>query len=298
MAVVSYREIVGRSFQHRFGDAPTAELRYVVTLDDPATATQDILNAVGIAHGSSHPEYAYLLCVEGSVSEADPSPYHATVTYRYEVPQTGSAEFAASPLSRADVWSFSTGGATVPALTYYHGSGNLDRRPLVNAAGDFFENVTCNEAEVRATIVGNRSAFPLADAAAVTNGVNSSTYLGGAAYTWRCSGIGAQQQTEVVSGVEVNFWQVTVELTYRQSGWVLNLPHIGWHYLTGGTPAKEWCFVRDRQTGFDVPAGSPQPLDSSGSLKYTGGSYGPPDIIQRRVNHEIDFSTYFGTPPF
>jgi hypothetical protein len=68
----------------------------------------------------------------------------------------------------------------------------------VNSAGDFFEGLQSEEAEVRATISGNRASFPLADAVAVTNCVNNGSYLGGAAHQWKCSGIAGQQQIEVV----------------------------------------------------------------------------------------------------
>lgn len=303
MAVVSYRELAGRTFQHRFGDSPRAQIQYAITLDDPATSHQSMLNAVGIFHGSYHPEYTYLRCTEGSVSENNPDPWHAVITYNYEVPQRGNIEFEPNPLARPDVWAFSTGGAQVPALAYYEGAGNDDLRPLTNSAGEFFEGLTTSEAEVRASISGNRSSFPLATAAAVTNAINSAAYLGGAAYTWQCAGIAAQQATEVVNDVELNYWQVTVELIYRQSGWRLLLPDVGWNYLTGGDPAKAAVYVRDDAPasptkGQDLPASNPQPLDTDGTLLYTGGSYGPPNILERRINPVIDFATYFGVPPF
>lgn len=306
MAVLSYRELSGRTFQHRFGEAPTAEIRYALTLDDPSTDHQSMLNAVGIFHGAYHPEYTYLRCIEGSVTENDPDPWHATISYRYAVPQAGGGgnkDFEPNPLARPDVWSFTTGGAQVPALTYYHGNDNSDIRPLINSANDYFEGLLADEAEVRASISGNRPTFPLATAAAVTNAINSAPYLGGAAYSWKCSGISAQQATEVVNDIELNYWQVSVELIYRQSGWPLLLPDIGWHYLTGGDPAKAIVYVRDDAPnsptkGYDIPASSPQPLDTDGSLLYTGGSYGAPNILERRINPAVDFSSYFGVPPF
>ena len=303
MAVLSYRELLGRTFQHRFGESPTAEIRYALTLDDPNTSHQEMLNAVGIFHGSYHPEYTYLRCTEGSVSENDPDPWHATISYRYETPLRGNLEWEPNPLARPDVWSFSTGGAQVPALVYYEGIGNSNVLPLTNTAGDYFEGLTTEESEVRASISGNRQTFPLALAAAVTNSLNNAPYLGGAAYTWKCAGISAQQATEVVNDIELNFWSVTVELVYRQSGWQLLLPNIGWNYLTGGDPAKASVYVRDDAPnsptkGQDIPAANPQALDESGSLKYTGSSFGPPDILERRLNPAVDFSTYFGVPPF
>lgn len=295
MAVLSYRELVGRSFQHRFGEAPTSQIKYAVTLDDPATTHQEILNAIGIFHGAFHPEYTYLRCIEGSVSENSPDPWHVEVTYNYATPDKGgNAEYDPNPLARPDVWSFSTGGSQVPALVHYNGSGNTDIQPLVTAAGDFFEGLMMDEAEVRASISGNRPSFPLSTAAAVTNALNAYAYLGGVAYTWKCSGISAQQATEVVNGVELNYWQVSVELVYRQSGWPLLLPHVGWHYIDGSE--KKLCYVLD-DDGNKIAASSPQPLNANGTLKYPGAP-GTPDILTRRLNPAIDFSAYFGTPPF
>lgn len=294
MAVLSYRELAGRTFQHRFGEAPTAEIRYALTLDDPATPQQSMISAVGILHGDFHPEYTYLRCVEGNVSENDPDPWHATISYRYETPLRGTSEWQEDPIARKDVWSFSTGGAQVPALVYYEGDGNGDVRPLVNAAGDFFEGLTTEESEVRASISGNRDFFPLDVAAAVTNAINDAPYLGGAKHTWKCTGIGAQQATEVVNEIEKNYWQITVELLYRQSGWPMLLPHVGWNYIDGGE--KKAVYVTG-PIGERIAASNPQPLDTDGSLKYPGAG-GVPDILTRRVSPEVHFPTYFSTPPF
>jgi hypothetical protein len=292
MAIISYREVIPRTASHRFGEAPTAERKYIVTVDEP-TPTQTLVNAIGIFHAAAHPEFSYLKCLNIQVTE--PDRHHAEITYSYELPQ--QQELDPNPLARPDVWSFSIGGAQVPALVYYDGSGNGNKLPLVNAAGDFFEGLTTLEAEVRASISGNRPTFPLANASAVTNSVNASPYLGGAAHTWLCAGISGQQATEVVNDVELRYWQITVELVYRASGHDLLLPHVGWHYVTGNGGAKFRTFVRSKD-GTDEEASSPQPLNSDGSQKYVGETSGPPDILTRRVYPEANFSTYFGTPPF
>lgn len=288
MAVLSYREIIPRTFSHRFGESPTAERRVVVTVDEP-TATQTVISDVGISHGSSHPEFPYLRMLDATLTETDR--HHVEITYKYDLPRQENLD--PNPLARPDVWSFSTGGAQVPALVYYSGSGNNSRKPLQNSAKDYFEGLTVSEAEVRATIAGNRSSFPLSLAASVTNSVNSATYLGGAAHTWLCSGIGGQQATEVVNDVEVRYWQITVELVYRQSGHDLLLPDVGWNYLEGGKKKRAW--VEDAETGERVPSGSPRALTTAGALKADGDE---PDILTRRVYPEINFATYFGTPPF
>lgn len=294
MAVLSYRELSGRSFQHRFGDPPSADRQYGVTLDDPNTSTQSILNAIGIAHGAYHPEYTFLRCIEGRVAENDPDPWHATVTYRYELPQRGNLEFEPNPLARPDVWTFSTGGSQVPALRYFEGTGNDDIRALVNSAGDIFEGLTTDESEVRATISGNRPVFPLDTATYVTNAINDAEYLGGAVHTWKCAGVSGQQNSEVVNDIELNYWSVTVELIYRYSGWPLQLPQVGWNYLVGGGKAAVYVLG---PIGEQIAASNPQPLAEDGTLKYPGSS-GLPDIITRRINPEVSFPTYFGSPPF
>jgi len=288
MAVISYREVIPRTASHRFGEAPTAERKYIITVDEP-TPTQTLVNAVGIFHASAHPEFSYLKCLNIQVTETDR--HHAEITYSYELPK--QEELDPNPLARPDVWSFSTGGSQVPALVYYDGSGNSNKKPLQNTAKDFFEGLTTLEAEVRASISGNRPTFPLANAAAVTNSVNSSSYLGGAAHTWLCGGISGQQATEVVNDVELRYWQITVELVYRASGHDLLLPNVGWNYLEGGEKKRVW--VKDPESGEKVASGSPRALTNEGGLKADDQE---PDILTRRVYPEANFSTYFGTPPF
>lgn len=286
MAVLSYREVLPRTFQHRFGESPSAEMKFVVTLDEP-TPTQQLINAVGYAHGASHPEFPYLRMLDGSVSETDR--HHAEVTLRFEVPKQENLD--PNPLARPDVWSFSTGGAQVPALIYYDGSGNGQKKPLTNSANDFFEGLTTVEAEVRATIAGNRATFPADVAAAVTNCINAQPYLWGAKHSWLCAGISAQQATEVVNDVEIRYWQVTSELVYRASTHNLQLPNVGWSYISNGEKLQVW--VKDKN-GQEVPSAMPRPLEENGDLRTSG----EPDILERRIYPEVSFQSYFGSPPF
>ena len=298
MAIIGYREVLPRTFSHKFGESPTAELKFVVTVTEPV-AHQLLLNTVGIFHGSQHPEFSYLLCTEGSVTEPDRQ--HAEITYRYEVPQSGSQDNQPNPLARKDVWSFSTGGAGVPALVYYHGSGNGTRRSLTNSAGDFFEGAMTEEAEMRCSISGNRATFPIDIAAAVTNCVNSDSFLTAAQHQWKCAGISGQQQVEVVNSIEIKYWSVTVELVYRQSGWNLLLPNVGWNYIEGGEKRRAWVWSDPGAGGTreQIASSNPMPLLSNGGLSTSSpGESNPPIILTRRVHREIAFTPYFGTPPF
>jgi len=290
MSIVAFREVIPRTFSHRFGESPTAEIKYHVTVSAPVP-TQTVLDAIAIKHGTPHPEYIYLLCSEGAVTELDR--FHVEVTYSYSVPAIGTEDSSPNPLARADIWSFSTGGAAVPALAYFHGSGNGDLRALVNSAYDFFEGAMTEESELRATISGNRSQFPVGLAAQVTNCVNSDAYLGAQQYQWKCQGISGQQQVEVVNGAEIKYWSVSVELAFRQSGWRLMLPNVGYNYLEGSQQKR--AYVIDPDSGDKVASSNPVALNNNGSLKSAGTA---PDILYRRVHREVSFQPFFGTPPF
>lgn len=289
MAVLSVREIIPRTFAHRFGERPTAQRTLVATVDEP-TAAQQVLAAVGISFGSPHPEYSFLRAVNVTLTEQDR--HHAQVVVDYELPEQDTDP---NPLARPDIWSFSVGGAAVPALRYFHGSGNNDVRPLVTAAGDFVEGLQTVEAEVRATILSNRPTFPLAVAAEVTNALNDQPYLGGAQYTWQCAGISGAQKAEMVNDQEVKYWEINVELVYRASTWVLNIPHVGWHFIEDGKKRKVWTYSPDGNEREDASA--PQALDENGGLKFPGAN-GVPDALLRRVNPAVNFSQFFGTPNF
>jgi hypothetical protein len=94
---------------------------------------------------------------------------------------------------------------------------------------------------------------------------------------------------EVVDENEIRFWQVEVTLEFRPDGWNLQLPNVGWNYLEGADKKRVW--VRDPDTNERVPASNPQPLNNDGSLKV-----GAPDILERRVQRQVNFSQYFGSP--
>lgn len=292
MSVVSYREVLPRTFQHRLGEPPRAGTKWVLTVSQPVS-TQTALDTIGIYHGTSHPEYAYLICTDAQVTE--PDRHHVEIQYTFEVPAVAGGDpstFQPNPLARPDVWQFTTGGAQVPALTYYNGSGNGDLRPLVNAANDIIEGLTTLEAEVRLTISGNRATFPSAVAAAVTNAVNDGPFLWGGAHTWQCSGITGSQASEVVNGLVVNYWQVGAELTFRASGHNLILPHVGFHYVSGSSKKPVTVIGDD---GLPRRATVPQALNSDGTQKAAGTA---PDLLTRRIYPEVNFTTYFGVPPF
>jgi hypothetical protein len=287
MAIVSVVERADVSASRRFGEAPKFQRKWVVEVDDPTTPQTFIVNSCGVRFLDQHPEAYYCRAMNTSVGNYSGSRFHYEVTWDYELPRQSEADLDPNPLARRDIWRWSTGGLTVPAL-YYYDSGTL--KALVNSAQEFLEGATTDISTLQAAISANRATFDYSLAQAVTNSVNSDTYLGSAAHTWKCSGISGQPAVEVVNEVEIRYWQIETTLEFRPDGWDLQLPDVGWNYLEGSTKERVW--VLDSETKERVPSSNPQPLNTDGTLKT-----GAPDILVRQVQREVAFATFFGTPP-
>jgi hypothetical protein len=285
MSIIAAREILPRTYQHRLGESPTASRVWNLTVTDHVRADL-ALRAAGAFLGGTHPDYPVLQVLDVNVEEVDR--FHVQVSANYGVPED-EEDFV------TDKWSFATGGAEVPALTYYEGAGNANKQALVNGAGDYFEGLTTKEAEVRATISWRRPTFPASLAAAVTNTVNSSAFAFGGVHTWLCAGISAQMETEIVDDVVQTYWTGTSELIYRASGWNLLIPNIGFNFKDGGQKVRAWVeFQNDDGTVERVPAANAVALNHDGSRRAPDLA---PVILSRRVFPEVDFNQYFGTPP-
>ena len=115
MAVIAFRELVGRTLQHRFGESPTAQRTFNVTLDQPTSITE-IASAIGIFHLSPHPEYVFLRMFDAQLTESDRE--HAQVVFSYEVPK--EEDLDPNPLARPDIWSFSTSGSDAILVAEMH----------------------------------------------------------------------------------------------------------------------------------------------------------------------------------
>lgn len=290
MSVLALRELP-RINRQRIGESVDYERRFVLTLNDPDTPSAVMVTAAGVEFMSPHPEFAAAKVYDVEVNEAyEGNRYHAELIARYQVPQSDQASaLALLPWLRPDEWSFQTQGVAVPALVYFDNTDAL--KPLTNSAGDFFEGLTVDEAQQKIIIRANRFEFPSALAAAVTNCINDAPYLGFAAGCVKVQGISAQQRTEIVGGIEARFWQITSELLGRQTGWNLQIPDVGFNYLSGSVRLRATVKGPDSE---DLPSSNPVPLNGSGGLQTAGT---PPAILNRRIYREIDMSVYFGTPP-
>ena len=286
MSVINVTELATVSVDRRFGEPPVFQRRYVVEVDDPTEPQLDMVDATGIRFMNGHPEAAYCKAMHYTIANYKGSRWHYEVVWDYELPKQANVD--PNPLARADIWRWTTGGLSVPALYYYSSGSTL--AALTNSAGDFFEGAMTDISTLQASVSGNRATFDYGLATTITNSINSDTFLGAPAHTWKCSGISGQPAVEVVNNIEMRYWQVEVTLEYRPDGWDLRLPNVGWNYLESNVKTR--AYVIDPDTGDKVPASNPQPLNITGQRKTSGA----PDILTRRVQREIAFSNYFGTP--
>jgi hypothetical protein len=291
MGVASWRELP-RTSERRFGERWVAERQFVLTHDGTIPTLAEASTAVGVTNfGTAHPEYTFIGAVGWRIEESyEGSQYHTLFVIEYGGDVQNDPDAFTDPLSRPARWTFTTQGATVPAFRYFDGSGNGTLKPLVNSAFDFFEGVTGDEAQCKVVIKENRATFPNALAIALTNCINSSPWIGGSTHCWKCQGINGELKFEVFGELRYRYWEVTVELLFRQTGWPLQLPDVGFNFISGSQ--KRRAMVFDFQNSEWVASPGPVGLDGNGGL-----TLGAPAILTRRVHPEVDFNTFFASPP-
>jgi len=287
MAILSAQEMP-QSGEWKFGESPLLNRRFIITLDEPgATTPAQITAYLGFDIGSPHPTYLEVPCYSIAITEGyDNSPYHVELVAVYNVPD--ELIDSPNPLLRRSTWKFETMGQAVPAF-YYYGAGGV-KYPLTNSAYDFFEGLQTDEAMTRVTITSNLLNFPARLATLATNTINAGAYLFGAARSWKCQGITGELKRELVGTNVVTYWQATSVLMFRASGWDLQLPDMGFNYLSGGQKRRVMTF--DFENSEWIPSPVPMGLDGNGLQ-----TFGAPAILTRQVYQTSDFYYLFGVPP-
>jgi hypothetical protein len=291
MAVLSWRELP-RTLERRFGERFAAERRFVFTLDDSGATLSQALAALNpaINIGTLHPEFPLPALNFDYEESYEESRYHSLLTVGYGGDIADDPDQFLAPTLRPAKWSFQTQGTTVPALFYYDQSGNNSTKPLTNSSFDYFQGLTTDEAQCKVVIQENRVNFPSQRAIDLTNTINSLAWLDGDPYTWKCQGINGELKYEVFGENLVRYWSVTVELLYRQTGWRLLLPDIGFNFIANNQ--KRRAMVFDFENGEWVASPNPVGLNGSGAI-----TLGAPAILERRVHREVNFNSFFASPP-
>ena len=292
MPISSVKEL-SRSADAELLQPTVLKRRWVCVLADNTLTGQppnedEILTAVGIGiWGQPHPLRPYFSLRKWSIREGyEGSPYHVEVTAEYSIVRRTDL---LDPWNRPSEWSAEGSQGEFPALFYFNGSGNNDLRPLTNSAYDYFPGLTTTESVARVTVRKNFLNWPSAWFAA-NNCVNSAGYFGCPQHTLRVAGVSAEYAQEERSNSVVGFYRASATLAYRWSGHNLQLPDVGYNFISGGQ--KRRAMVFDFQNSEWVASPNPVGLDGNGG--QTGGQ---PSVLNRRVNPAVDFNGVFGVPP-
>lgn len=298
MPVVSTKELA-RTYEREVGRAAIVKRRIICVLSDNTTDNTPttelaILAAVfnvseftianSVLFGEPYPGLPAWKLRKFTINEGyEGSPYHTEVVLEYGLVRD---EELLSPTARPAVWNFEGSTGEFPALVYYDGDTAY---PLTNSAFDFYPGLMTTESVVLMKVTRNFASFPSSWYSA-NNSVNDATYFGCPEHTIRVAGIDTTYESEELGGSVVRFWKATATLAYRQSGHNLQLPDVGFNFIANGE--KRRAMVFDFQNSEWVPSPTPVALDGSGGL-----SGGAPEVLNRRVNPELDFLSIFGTPP-
>lgn len=291
-AIASHHELA-RTFEAELSVPERAVRRWNLVLADNALSgnpldEQDVISTLGLdTYGAAHPTFSHLGLRKITIVErTGDSPYHAEATAEYTYIQPNDL---LAPTNRRADWKFESQSGQIAALRYYHGSGNNDVRPLTNSAYDFFEGLTSEEGMVKITITKNFWPFPNAYFA-MQNFVNSADYMTCQQYTLKCTGVTSDYTQVFFNNTTYQYWETQIQLMFRQSGWVLQIPDVGWNFLSG--TEKRRAMVFDFKNNEWVASANPVGLDGSGQQ-----TFGQPAILQRRVNPAMDFATLLLVPP-
>lgn len=297
-----YTMTVTEEFEHRFGEAPIRRRKFRAVqeiFEGQSTSRSDIYQTVNAVKGSSHPTFPGLTLIESKSVESTETTGSSLkliteIEAVYSVPPDEDEDPQQHPLSKPDTWSFQTQGASLPAL-YYFNEAWEEFQPLTNSAGDYIKGLEADEAQTKVVIRGNRPTFPSGLATALTNCVNEDPFLGGAQDHWKCQGISGELKYETWNDTWVRYWEVTIELLYRQTGWNLRIPDIGFNFIQGGVGGvKKRAMVFDDENKVWLASAEPIGLNGLGDKAGDGNL---PAILERRVYRRVKFSPYFGTPP-
>lgn len=289
-----------RSEDHKLGESA----QFVRNITVRAGTVEELDAAVtglNLSMGSPHPsqplvpltELSYEEEVEEERGGGELIVYRANIKATYVLKQSEKADEStgfSDPTTRPSQYTFESSGQPVAALYYFDNAGAI--QPMANSAGDPIKGLQVDEAIQVISIKFNRYTFPWTLAAALTNCINSAPWEGFPARTVKCQGISAQSKQELVEDIPYWYYEIEVRLMYRQTGWDLYVPDVGFNFLEGGEKKRAFVIAPDLdEFGQQVKLPSADPVALNGAGGLAGAA--APAILTRRIYTQVDFANYF-----
>lgn len=289
MAVVGFQRVMdGTTISGRYGESFQVTERWQVRVDSPLTSKLEILNAVPASYyGTEHPEVAGIYCQEVEASPLDRDGMRWMVTGKFYIPPKTPQ---ANGLPEDD-WQASGSTTTVPAFEDTSGV------TICNAASDPLEGLTRERDEQAWTLTKCYAddASWIAARTAYSGKVNSATWGGGAAQTWKCTFKGARKKSihrfeGGEDGDVIEYVETSWEFRYEPDTWKLMPWDVGFMELVSGE--------RKAILGNDgKPVKQPVALNTNGTKKSPGQK---PTVINAGAGAQVyetaNFGTGFGDP--
>jgi len=295
MAWVSYDRVLrGTGVQGKYGEPWTATRRWTIRVDSPLTTEADIIAGVtatmGITFGSAHPAFAALKAMEFDCSPETEDGIRWALTIRYYVP-TPEKKVQANGRP-ADFWERAGGTTSVPV--FRDSAGTM----ITNSAFEPVEGLEREREESAWTLTKfyTTDAALEADITGYAGRVNSATWAGGAAKTWKAYFKGAKK-TEiskldgVADGGTLSFIEARWEFRYDPETWKAMPWDVGFMELVSGSQRRV-ILGNDGK-----PVKQPVALNTNGTRRTPGQA---PSIIRDGAGADLyltaNFSTAFGSP--
>lgn len=289
--IVDCRELYrGRSRTANLEGTPTYQREFLVRTAINAPNMRIVAAAPGPNWRDPYPDDANCRLIDSNVRQDGDSPYHYKVTFTYRFLD----ETDRIPWLRPSVFSFSGSLASAPAFWYFPNANDNDtKRVITNTAGDPLSGLDRDEGEFNVTINYNQKPpFNFARAQLYVGAINSDTWSGGAPKTWKCMSITANQKYELIQpalpdGLPVKgyYWETSITLGYRNTGWDLQTWDVGFNEIVGGQ--------RRKILAGSEPVSEPAAL-SNGVAKTPGQ---PPDLLTFRIYPMVPFTGIFEPIP-
>lgn len=290
----AYQRILdGTSVSGKYGESLQITERWQIRVESPAVDKADLLAHVsttsGVTWGSSHFEFPTLKAMEFDLSPESRDGLRWLLTVRYYIPPaTKRPKENGVP---NDVWEMVGGTTTVPAFT------DKDGATITNAAGDPLEGLEKEREESSWTLTKyyTSDASLGTDVAAYSGKVNSTTWNGKPAKTWKCYFKGAKRQA--ISKLDGD--DDAGELEFIESRWEFRYDPGTWKLMPWDVGFMEYV-SNERRTilGSDgKPVKQPVALNSDGSKKSPGSA---PSVIKNGQGVDVyataNWSSALGTP--
>lgn len=291
--VTDCRELFrGKSRQAGIDGNPTYTRIFLVRVKTVNPDLSQVAAAPGINWRDVYPDDANAYLVESSTQQEGDSAFHYKVTYQYKYLD----ESEKIPWQRPPQFSFSGSLASAPCFWHYPNAGdNETKQIIVNTAKDPLSGLDRDEGEFNVTISYNQKPpFDYVKAQLYVGAINSDTWSGGLPKTWKCQSITANRKIETIPGVNpstdppvrVVYYETSVSIAYRNTGWDLQTWNVGFNEIKGGKRVKILAGSE--------PVSEPAALNSNGTQKTPGL---PPDMLTFRIYRALPFVGTFHRIP-